>query len=261
MRRRATKASFEPLQGDSVPLPALASTPLQRFGPVALAPARDEQGHYGWELRAPPDTSLQAGIGLKTKGPALDRIAMTFGFALASMRTNMTLPIVGRRKHPPQARSRECKSRRLKALARAWKTALSWSPNLCAPAVSHPHTNGTIVTRVAHDRRRSKGVENGGLRYGAMGGRASPAVSHTRQPPLPKQLLRLSLANASAHSPKQGDTRCSKTNLTNRSPYESGELSFWALRGFWWKDLACFHSASKLIVRIFRRRYSSSRKP
>jgi len=53
-------ASFEPLQGGSAPLPAQASTPLQRFGPAALVPAPDERGHDGWELRAPPDTSLQA---------------------------------------------------------------------------------------------------------------------------------------------------------------------------------------------------------
>ena len=38
-------------------------------------------------------------------------------------------------------------------------------------------------------------------------------------------------------------------------------LNFSALRGFWWKVLACFHSSGKLIVRIFRRRYSSSRRP
>ena len=47
VRRKATSASFEPLQGGGAPLPAQASTPLQRFGPAALVPAPDERGHDG----------------------------------------------------------------------------------------------------------------------------------------------------------------------------------------------------------------------
>ena len=47
MRRKATSASFEPLQGGSAPLPAQASTPLQRFGPAPWSPAPDERGHDG----------------------------------------------------------------------------------------------------------------------------------------------------------------------------------------------------------------------
>jgi len=174
MRRRATDASFEPLQGDSAPRRAPASMPPTRFGPVALAPPPDEQGHDGWELRAPPDTSLQAAIGRRRKGPALDRIATTLGFALASTRTNMTFPIPGRRQPPPQAKSRQLRAIRPKALARAWKTAVSGSleaqrrPPFPTPTRTLDRLEG--LTSPA----QRKGVENGGLRYGAMGGALRP---------------------------------------------------------------------------------------
>src|SRR5579863_7787952 len=44
MRRKATSAFFEPLQGGSAPLPAQASMPLQRFGPAALVPPLTNEG-------------------------------------------------------------------------------------------------------------------------------------------------------------------------------------------------------------------------
>ena len=186
MRRRATDASFERLQGDSAPLLALASTPLQRFGPVALAPAPVEQGHDGRELRAPPDTSLQAAIGL-SKGAALDRIATRFDFALASTRTNMTFAIPGRRQPFAQAKSRELESRATKS---ARKGVENGGPvvarPLQPPAVSHPHTNGRSRHGPHGAAGRAKGVENGGLRYGAMGARSARRFPHPSQPPHPR---------------------------------------------------------------------------
>jgi hypothetical protein len=178
MRRRATNASFEPLQGDSAPRRALASMPPTRFGPVALAPAPDEQGHDGCELRAPPDTSLQAGIGRRRKGPALDRITTTFGFALASTRTNMTFPIPGRRRLPPQAKSRELRAIRPKAPTRAWKTAVSGSLEAqLRPPFPTPTRTLERVEGLTPPAQR-KGVENGGLRYGATGARFARRFPH-----------------------------------------------------------------------------------
>ena len=188
MRRRATDASFEPLQGDSAPRRALASMPPTRFGPVALAPAPDEQGHDGCELRAPPDTSLQAGIGRRRKGPALDRITTTFGFALASTRTNMTFPIPGRRRLPPR---QSCGSQQpydeKRPQGRGKRRSRARSKSSAARRFPPPHER-TSASRVPHRLRSERVWKTAGYAT-ALRGRASPAVSHTRPTPLPKAAI------------------------------------------------------------------------
>jgi hypothetical protein len=87
-----------------------------------------------------------------------------------------------------------------------------------------PH-EPTISSRAVHDRRRGKVWKTASYAT-ALWGALRPPFPTPAQRRIQKQLFPLSFASASALSPKQGDSRCSKTRLTNQTPYEPGGSPF-----------------------------------
>ena len=142
-------------------------------------------------------------IGRRRKGPALDRIATTFGFALASTRTGMTFPIARCRQPPQQAKSRELRAIRPKALARAWKTAVSGSleAQRRPPFPTPTQTDDLVTGRTRPPARQRCGKRRATLRR--YGGALRPPFPTPAQRRSQKQLSRLCLASASALSPKK----------------------------------------------------------
>ena len=143
MRRRATDASFEPLQGDSAPRRGYGFNAAAQdldLSPWPQPP--DEQGHDGWELRAPPDTSLQAADRPKTKGASLgsDRNDVWLRARLDEDDHDVShcpLPPASPASKVARAESHSTKSARKGVENGGLGLAQSAAP----PAVSHPHTN------------------------------------------------------------------------------------------------------------------------
>ena len=102
---------------------------------------------------------------------------------------------------------------------RAWKTALSASSEAQRSPPFPTPTNGALTGLTPPAQR--KGVENGELRYGAVGARFARRFPH---PPnaAPKTAIAAQPRQRFPLFPQQGDTKCSKTSLTNRTPYEPG---------------------------------------
>jgi hypothetical protein len=145
---------------------------------------------------------------------------MTLGFALASMRTNMTLSIVGRRN---QRHASVGALRRKRSQGRGKRRSRGRRSFARAPPFPTPRPTAERVTGFS-PLLRPQGCGKRRATLRRYGERASPAVSHTRLPPFPKTALRLRLRRRFPSSHQQGDTKCSKTDLTNQTPYEPGAL-------------------------------------